>query len=451
MWGLAIAVLVGTAGWMAVSCGADRADAERPVTEDEAQLLAGMRSRNLGSEPVAIRMSLPVDGEQLHVDGYLVWDGPLLYARVPTDDGSQQLLQAIPGLVATHEDDAAFDEVAVPEDGWSPRQMLAGGASPAQSALDVLVSSMFTLASGRDDDPGYLAEHATWRDEGLVDGAPVETFRAPIMVDSGGGAATPEALYTLDESGDIRRFQVNTGGGELATVDFLREIEFDASGLEPIDLLGGPETAPSEVDRDLSETLAEVRTANWERSATVELAVPIGNDQVATGHGLIDWRTMTAYLNIADTDGYHLLLARPGGLATLATDSDELPLPLPEEGWETHALDDEDVAENFGSIETLVYRMLEMAAEEPEDPEKLAEEATLLRVDGGDEPVHVVEFPVNGDADAAAGQSAFRYHVAEGRLVEVEMMTLYGVASGHLEPEEYPMVAIPWSVDEKIG
>ncbi len=451
MWGLVIAVLVGTAGWMAVSCGADRSDAERPVTEDEAQLLAGMRSRNLDSEPVAVRMTLPVEGEQLTVDGYLVWDGPLLYARVPTDDGSQQLLQAVPGLVASHEDDPAFDEVAVPEGDWSPRRMLAGGAAPAQSAFDVLASSMFTLAAGRDDDPGYLAEHATWRDEGLVDGAQVETFRAPIMVDSGTGAASPEALYTLDESGDIRRFQVNTGGGELASVDFLREIEFDPSGLERADLLGGPPIEPSEVDRDLSETLAEVRTANWERSATVELEVPIGNDQVATGHGLVDWRTMTAYLNIADTDGYRLLLARPGGLATQATDSDELPQPLPEEGWETHALDDEDVTENFGSIETIVYRMLEMAAREAEDPDKLAEQASLLRVDGGDEPVYVVEFPVAGDAEAAAGQSAFRYHVAEGRLVKVEMMTLYGVASGRLEHEEYPMVAIPWSINEKIG
>ncbi|GAB4005161.1 hypothetical protein GCM10029992_52230 [Glycomyces albus] len=109
------------------------------------------------------------------------------------------------------------------------------------------------------------------------------------------------------------------------------------------------------------------------------------------------------------------------------------------------------MAENFGSIETIVYRMLEMAAQEAEDPDKLAEEASLLRVDGGDEPVYVVEFPVSGDAEAAAGQSAFRYHVSGGRLAEVEMMTLYGVASGHLELEEYPMVAIPWSVDEKIG
>lgn len=452
MWALAVAVLVGTAGWMAVSCGADRAAAERPVTEEEAQLLAGMRQRNHGSDPVAVRMNIPVEGENVAVDGYLDWDGPLLYARVPTEDGSKQLVQATPGLVAVREDDEAFDEPAVPEDGWTPRQMLAGSASPAQTAFDILASSLFTLASERDDDPGYVAEHATWRDEGLVDGEPVEVFRAPIMVDSGNDAASSEALYSLDGAGDVRRFQVNTGGSDLASVDFLREVEFDASGLEPVDLLGGPATEPAEVDEDLAETLAEVRHANWERSGTVELSVPIGDGQLATGRGFIDWRTMTAYLNITDTDGHHLLLARPGGLATHPTDSGDLPQPLPEDGWESHALGDEDASENFGSIETVVYRLLEMAAEEPEDPERLAEEASLLRVDGSeDEPVYVVEFPVAGDAGAEAGESAFRYHVADGRLVEAEMMTLYGVASAEVEYEDYPMVAIPWEVSDKIG
>ena len=452
MWGLAIAVLVGTAGWMAVSCGADRADAERPVTEDEALMLAGMRHRNHGSDPVAVRMSVPVEGEQFTVEGYLDWNGPLLYARVPTEDGSHQLLQAIPGLVAAHEDDQSFNEVAVPEDGWTPRQMLIGGGAPRQAAFDLLASSMFTLIADRDDDPDYLAEKATWRDEGLVDGEPVETFRAPIMVDSRDGAAAPEALYSLDESGDIRRFQVNTGGGELASIDFLREVEFDASGLEPVDLLGGPAIEPTEVDPDLADTLAGIRRANWEQSSSVEMSVPIGNGQVANGHGLVDWRTMTAYLNIADSDGRHLLLARPGGLATIEVDSDELPQPLPDEGWEIHALDDEDVAESFGPVETVAYRLLEMAAEESEDPERLAEEATLLRVDGsGDEPVYVVEYPVVGDAGTQAGESAFRYHIADERLAEVEMMTPFGVASARVEYEDYPMVAIPWTVSDSIG
>nr|WP_277605300.1 hypothetical protein [Glycomyces sp. L485] len=319
--------------------------------------------------------------------------------------------------------------------------------------FDIVVSSLFTLTAERDDDAAFLAEHATWREDGVIDGVPVDMFQAPIMVESSDPAAvSPEALYSLDRDGDIRRFQVNTGGSELATVDFLHDVDFDASGLQPVDLLGGPSIEPSEVDADLAETIAETRSANWARSATVEMSVPIADGQVASGHGYIDWRTMTAYLNITDTDGFRLLLARPGGLASIGTDSAELPQPLPAEGWEAHALSDEEISEQFGPVEKLTYRLLEMSAEQAEDPERVAEEARLLRVEeSGGEATHVVEFPVTGDANAAAGESAFRYHLTGGRLGEVEMMTFFGAASAELAYEDYPMVAIPWTISDKIG
>ena len=93
-----------------------------------------------------------------------------------------------------------------------------------------------------------------------------------------------------------------------------------------------------------------------------------------------------------------------------------------------------------------------MAAEEADDPDTIAETAYLLRVDEReDETLHVVEFPVAGDAAAEPGQSAYRYHLAGERLDEVEMMTYFGVASAELTYEDFPMVEIPWSVAEKIG
>ncbi|GAB3654018.1 hypothetical protein GCM10028833_27360 [Glycomyces tarimensis] len=450
---MAIILAIGAAGWLAVSCGADRVGAERPVTEEEAETLAALRYRNYTSEPVAVRMQFAADGEAILVDGYLDWRQPLLYARVPDAEGGHRLVQAIPGLAATHADDEAFEEAKAPASDWSPRQMLSGGALPAETAFDVLVSAMFSLTADKGDDAALLAEHATWREDGVIDGEPVDTFRAPLMVESNDPAAgRPEALYSLDRHGDIRRFQVNTGGSELATVDFLREAEFDASNLEAVDLLGGGSIEPTEVDEDLAETLAQVRSANWSESATVAMSVPIADGQVAHGHGYIDWRTMTAYLNIADADGHRLFLARPGGLASIGTDSDELPQTLPDEGWETHALTDEAIAERFGPVETLTYRLLEMSAEEAADADEMASEAVLLRVDGeGEQATHVVEFPVAGDADAAEGESAFRYHIEADRLSEVELMTFFGVASAELEHEDYPMIAIPWTVNEKIG
>ncbi|WP_143014984.1 hypothetical protein [Glycomyces harbinensis] len=456
---MAIIVAIAVAGWFAVSCAPDRAGAERPVSEEEAALLASMRERNHGSEPVALRMSLPVEGETVTIDGYLDWQVPMVYARVPVDEGEYRLVQAIPGLIATRADDeAAFAEIRVPEDGWNTRQMLSGASTPLETTIDILASSLFTLTAAQADDPAELAEKATWREEGIIDGEPVDSFRAPIMVESseqGAGeqaAPGPEALYSLDGDGDLRRFQVNTGSESLSAVDFLRDVEFDTAGLVPIDLLGGPATSPAEVDEDLAEAISEVRHENWEQTATVEMSVPVGDNQVATGTGSVDWRTMTAYLRVSDGTGDRLLLARPNGFATLDTDEEELPETPPTDGWETHALADENVAESFGPVETLVYRLLEMASEEAQDAAETAEEASLLRVDGtGDDSVYVVEFPVAGDASAAAGESAFRYHVGDDRLREVEMMSYYGVASAALEYEDFEMVAIPWDVSEKIG
>ncbi|MQM25837.1 hypothetical protein [Glycomyces albidus] len=459
MWVVAILAAVAAAGWFAVSCTPGGSQAERPVSEEEAALLAEMRQKNHDAEPVALRMSLPVGAETLTVDAYLDWQVPMVYARVPDGSGGFTLAQAIPGLIATRADDeAAFAEVRVPEDGWTTRVMLSGTGTELQTTLDILVSSLFTLTAAEADDPAELAEKATWREEGIIDGEAVDSFRAPIMVemdDEPGGetaGAAPEALYSLDADGNLRRFQVNTGAESLSAVDFLREVPFDAAGLVPIDLLGGPMIEPAAVDGDLAGTIAEVRSENWSESAEVELAVPVGDGRVATGHGSVDWRTMTAYLHVSDASGQRLLLARPGGFATLAVDGGELPETPPAEGWEVHELDDEDVSASFGPVETLVYRLLEMAAEEPDDEEAIAEQARLLRTDGtADEPVYVVEFPVNGDAPAQPGRSAFRYHVADGRLAEVEMMTYHGVGSAELSSEDYPMVAVPWELEEQIG
>ncbi|SDK52211.1 hypothetical protein SAMN05216298_0390 [Glycomyces sambucus] len=458
LWVVAIIATVAVAGWFAVSCSPGGSQAERPVSEEEAALLAGMREKNHDAAPVALRMSLPVDGETLTVDGYLDWQVPMAYARVPDGEGGFRLVQAVPGLIASRADDeAAFGEVRVPEDGWTTRAMLSGAGTQLETTLDILVSSLFTLTAEQADDPAALAEAATWREEGVIDGESVDSFRAPIMVETDAQAgeaagAAPEALYSLDGEGNLRRFQVNTGAEALSAVDFLRDVSFDAAGLVPNDMLGGARIAPEPVDEDLAETLAELRAENWSESAEVEMAVPVADGQAATGFGSVDWRSMTAYLHVTDASGQRLLLARPGGFATLAVEDGELPETPPTEGWEVHELAGEDTAESFGPVESLVYRLLEMAAEEGDDEDVIAERASLLRVDGTEEdPVYVVEFPVNGDAEAEPGRSAYRYHVADDRLSEVEMMTYYGVASAEVAYEDYPMVPVPAGVEERIG
>src|SRR5690606_17026936 len=179
--------------------------------------------------------------------------------------------------------------------------------------------------------------------------------------------------------------------------------------------------------------------------------VPLADGEVVSGHGRIDWRTMTAYVNVEDAEGHRLLLAGPGGLASVPAEDGELPESPPAEGWEAYELSDAALSELFGPVETLTYRLLEMSAEKAADADEMAEEASQLRVDEVEgTTTHVVEFPVAGDAEAAGGESAFRYHITEERLSEVEMVTALGVASAELVYEDYPMVAIPWSVSDTV-
>src|SRR5690606_34225006 len=115
MWVMAVVVAIGAAGWLAVSCGAERTGAERPVTEEEAAKLAELRHRNHTSGPVAVRMTFPVDGEEVVADGFLDWSRPLLYVRMSDAEGGHRLVQAVPGLAAAHADDEAFDQARVPD------------------------------------------------------------------------------------------------------------------------------------------------------------------------------------------------------------------------------------------------------------------------------------------------------------------------------------------------
>lgn len=434
----------------------ESAEPARNVTAEEAALLAEMRGANAGAGVVPVRMTLPSGDSPVTVDGYVDWETPLVYARYDDGDGPG-LVQAIPGLSASAPDDEeAFAAGEAPEEGWKVRPMLPQedlGLSPADKALDLVSSSVFTLGSPGEDDAVAFEGRSRWERTEVVDGVEVSVFRAPILVESG-GADAPEAYYWVDEEGGLRRFEVNLGGDEMARVDFLLDKRTEVETVHPVDLLGGPRVDPKPAEGEMLETIAGVRAANAYSGAGLSLTVPQADGSLVTGGGFVDWAGATVYTTAVSEETGELKLLRPGGFAARAVDSDELRLPIPTDGWESVAVGDESAKDYFGTVESLLYRVLEMRADVPEDPAELEGEASVLREYEEDgESYTIVEYPVQGDVAAEAGESAFRYHLdAEGRLAAVEMMTAAGVARAEIDHGvDAPSLSVPWEVGRTIG
>lgn len=476
----ATATLFVIAGATACGFGGDD-EGEREVTDEEAIRLASLRQTHAQTEPTAIQVSIP-HGDQSHqVSGYIDWAGPIFYGERPPigDEESDQFMQVIPGMVASRDADGDLDPAAIPSDDWSIRHLQGEDeqeADPLQGQLDIIISTIFSLQSQQADDARWLQENSTWQESASIDGNEVDVFKAPVMQEAdgnqsnsvpeelgddveeveggmGGEADAAEALYSVDSDGMLYRFEVNPGGTDLATIDFLHHSDTDVDDIELIDLFGGPEIDPQPVSEDQAESLADMREANFETATEIDMMVPQEDGSMLSGSGLMDWHTFTGYFHLTDTDGSALYVSRPGGLAKQDTDADELPSEILEDGWNSKTWAELQEDEALGATELLMYRLLELASDETDSADALQDEAQLLRegeYDDG-EPYSVVEFPLAGDSPAEPGSASFRYHVADDRLDKVEHMTAMGVAFAQLTHEEVEQLIVPFEVSSEIG
>ncbi len=450
-----IAAFMAAAGLIFLYTGGSEDEAARDITTEEAQLLSQVRTNNHGSEPMAFRMKVPTPEKEIILDGYVDWTVPFIYSRYDFD-GDTRLLQAIPGLVAHGPDHEAFERAAVSQEGWGVRPILPGdnyGLTRTETDLDVLISSLFTLTATEEDNPVFLQQEATWQGTEAIDGVDVDVFQAPIMVEGDTQMGVPDARYSVDGSGQLRRFEVNLGFEENARIDFLLEKTVDSAELVPIDLLGGPAGEAQSMDEELATTVSQIRSSNRWSTAGFEFTVPQPTGELLTGKGQINWGNMTAYSAVSDGDGHRLEIVKPGGFTTRKHGSDSLAFPVPASDWQTIAAGSDEAQAEFGPVEALLYRLLDMAADSPDDPERLVEHGVVLReYEQEGEPVYVVEYPIQGDEPTEPGQAAFRYHISQNELTVIEMNTETGMARLDLDrSQDVSNLNPPWEVTSVIG
>lgn len=473
-WVLCAGLIVGL-GWTGASCLPERDDEPRQLTTDEAERLSDVRVRAASAPPVAVSLELPAEAGGGGFAGHLDWSRPMVHAGVVAAGDSQpdQLVQAVPGLIATREGEADADPDDVPEDDWTVRRMqpeVSGEADPRQQAVDIVLSALLSLPSQTAADVTGLREHGSWTKEAAVDGVTVDVMRAPLLLDAtspSGDAAEaetaeeqPEAVFWVDRDGQLRRIQFDPAGVGMATVDFLWERD-DAVHPLPVDVLGGADNDPREVDEAEVQMLAELRQRNSHTGAEVDLAVPVADDEVIRARGYVDWRIPLAYLSVdapgEDNDG--LLLALPGGAATYTDAVDGMPdQQLPQEGWETQPWDDRVDEDDGGAshFDLLLFKLLTMSATAPDDHDEVSETSAWLREDAvGDAETAVFEFPSADDPDTdEPGQQPFRFWVGveDDALHRVELNTdSLGMAHADLEPQEPPQLQLPPGVLEALA
>ncbi|GAA4896080.1 hypothetical protein LX16_1420 [Stackebrandtia albiflava] len=463
---LVCAGMIGAVGWAATSCLRDPVEQARRLTEAEATRLAEVRTTNQEAGPVAMRLALPDSLGGGGLEGHIDWRRHLVHAGADIEGSDATLVQAVPGLIASHTGDADPESGEVPDRGWTVRRMAAAedpaSVPPAQAATDIVLSALMALGSPQPADSGYLREKGVWLREAAVDGATVDVVRAPFLlqpdVPTGDAdaasetAAVPEAVFWVDRESRLRRVQIDPGGHGLATVDFLLA-RSDTPEITPVDVLGGATGDPRELTDEEVARLAGLRAANSGRTAEVSLELPVSDDRVIRAEGYLDWRASLVYLAVdapgEENDG--LLFVLPTGAATLRQPVNGLPpSPPPTEGWTAQRWDDRIESGEAGDLDTLMYKLLVMGSAQNGPVEEVPDSARWLREDTrGGTTVDVYEFPLAGDPETEPGAAPYRYWVGrdDGLLHRIELRTT-GLGMAHLDltSKEVAPVTIPYGI-----
>lgn len=462
-WVVCAAILAGV-GWTGASCLRQTED-PRPMTTAEADRLSRVNVHNYRAGAVAFTATLP-DSVGGGLDGRIDWSQPVLHAAVTPEGDStpQRLVQAVPGLVATRDGDTEA-EAATPRDGWSVRHMSRdnpAGKQALAATVDIIASALLTLRADGAADAKAIQSKGSWLRQGVIDGATVDVFRAPLLLDAAGDEARklPEAVFWVDADARLRRIQFDPGATSLATVDFLLSRK-DVEAPAPIDMLGGAPIDPRKVTAAEADQLAGLRQRNSLGGATARVRLPVADGKIIEARGYVDWRIPMAYLAVdapgRKNDG--LLIVLPSGAATRSQKVNGKPPLTPDDTdwkaqkWSQRTTEDGKASE----LDTLLFKVLSMSTGTVDDVKTVKKKASWLREDSlGDTTTDVFEYPITGDAKAKArGQAPFRYWVGtkDDALHRIEMRTgKLGMALVDLEPADEPAaVVIPPSVVAGFG
>ena len=225
--GIAVALVLLLAG-----CSADSAAQEptappaRPVTTEEAQLLAVVRFNNFDTGTRPFSTAITEKGTELELQGWIDYAGHLGYAQV-TGSFTPQALLWNGTTVGVH--DSAPDangNPALPIKDPTSTDWITHPLDGSTSRLDSLLIVLGGLGSDRPDNPLLLQQAgALWLRADTVDGTPVTVFASPPS-DKPPAAGDP-AITTdtsplrlwVNAAGLLRRAEIRLGE-QWQTVDF---------------------------------------------------------------------------------------------------------------------------------------------------------------------------------------------------------------------------------------
>lgn len=198
----------------------------RPVTAEEAQLLAIARFNSFDAGTRAFSTSVTERGVDLHVQGWVDYAAERGYAAVTGEFDAQALVwdQSRIGIITQAPDPQGFAVLPVPD--LDAPEMASDDLDPSQSRLDAVLSVISSLGTDRPDNPLLLQQSgALWLREDTVSGDEVTVFAAPPS-DAPRDASSPplepdsaSLRLWVDAAGVLRRAQARFGT-EWITISF---------------------------------------------------------------------------------------------------------------------------------------------------------------------------------------------------------------------------------------
>jgi hypothetical protein len=192
----------------------------RPVTGDEAEMLADLRQRNREAAGGKLALSVPTeDGGTITGRGWLDWQQTIAYLALDQPDGPS-LLWADGATIGTHPGGEEGPPLPVPPDGWERTPWEGRGDDRGGYDLDLLLNEVLSLAGWEPDDLDPIRRNAAWLRADEVGGTPVSVYELPRAIEAEVPPGEARLRYWVDDrSGVLRRLEIRTRSGGYGQLD----------------------------------------------------------------------------------------------------------------------------------------------------------------------------------------------------------------------------------------
>lgn len=198
----------------------------RPVTTEEAQLLAIARFNNFDAGSRPFSTDVQERGADLHLQGWVDYVSQLGYASVTGTFDPQALLWTATTVGVTAQPPDATGHPPLPIRALNDPAWTSAPLDAQASRLDALLTTIGGLGADRPDNPLLVQQSgALWLREDEIDGTPVTVFAAPpadeplTESEPAPDADTSSLRLWVDAAGLLLRAETRIGDS-WTTIDF---------------------------------------------------------------------------------------------------------------------------------------------------------------------------------------------------------------------------------------